>query len=111
MSVKREIDGRDSVLRSSASPPLRVKRQRTSDPDFTQPHPDLSFENGNVMIIAADTSFRVHASQLSRRSPVFKELLAADRIELNDAGLPVLRLDNTARELEIFLNALYNGTQ
>jgi hypothetical protein len=91
-------------------------------------HPDLWFSDGSVVLRAEDTVFRVHMSQLSRRSLFFRDLFSLPQpgpdpsvadVDMSDAswvgcdgtfdGCPLLLLHDSAEDLANLLNALYDG--
>lgn len=77
------------------------------------PHPEMSFDDGNIMIVAEKTSYRVHRSVLSRKSALFKDLLSLpqpDSEEMLD-GLPIVRLLDSADDVTVLLDAIYNGAK
>lgn len=86
---------------------------------------DLWFTDGSVVLRAEDTVFRVHMSQLSRKSAFFRDLFSLPQpapmksisstpkftdgdIETLD-GCPVLRLHDAAEDVINLLKALYDG--
>lgn len=73
----------------------------------------LWFADGNIVIIAESVAFRVHKSILAAKSPVFKDTFTLAQpadIELYD-GCEVLHLVDSAEDLRVMLDALYNGLQ
>ena len=74
-----------------------------------EPHPELSFDDGNIVLVAGNTSFRVHKSQLARKSPVFKHWFATKDFEKTADGCDVMHVENSAKDLGVFLDAVYNG--
>ena len=79
-------------------------------------HPDLWFSDGSVVLKAETTIFRVHISQLSRRSLFFRDLFslpqpANDAVGLDGTfdGCPLLVLHDSAEDLSNLLKALYDG--
>lgn len=83
-----------------------------------QPHPELWFEDGNVVLIAESTSFRVHKSILSRTSDFFKDMFSLPQPPLaevdddkNDltSPCPTIPTSETAEDLMYFLDAMYNS--
>ncbi|KAF8578183.1 hypothetical protein K439DRAFT_1648845 [Ramaria rubella] len=74
-------------------------------------HKDLYFKDGNIILIAEDTCFRVHSGQLTRHSDVFRGMM--DIPQPLDAplidGCPVIKLHDKVQELIYMLNALYDG--
>ncbi|TFK32172.1 hypothetical protein BDQ12DRAFT_639139, partial [Crucibulum laeve] len=93
-----------------------IKRPRTKDePEElqlsppTHHSPEVWFEDGNVIIQAATTIFRIHGGSLSIYSPIFKEKLEELRGSENVGhvdGCPVLYLDDRAEDLVHLLKAL-----
>lgn len=92
-------------------------------------HSDLWFSDGSVVLRAEDTVFRVHISQLSRRSLFFRDLFSLPQPGPPDSsvadvngpdglwlgrdgmfeGCPLLLLHDSAEDLANLLNALYDG--
>lgn len=79
-------------------------------------HPDLWFSDGSVVLRAEDMLFRVHISQLVRRSLFFRDLFslpqpAKDAVGLDGTfdGCPLLVLHDSAEDLSNLLKALYDG--
>jgi hypothetical protein len=87
-------------------------------PSLTQ-HADLWFCDGSVILQAEFTLFRVHKSQLSRRSIVFSDMFAlaqppvmtthATLADETYEGCPVVRLHDSADDVANLLLALYDG--
>lgn len=94
-------------------------------------HSDLWFLDGSVVLCAEDMLFRVHMSQLARKSQFFRDMFALPQpslpstsyvLETNvlpDAAgqieearledCPVIHLHDSAHDLECFLKAMYDG--
>ncbi|GBE86205.1 hypothetical protein BKA93DRAFT_895291 [Sparassis latifolia] len=94
-------------------------------------HSDLWFVDGSIVLRAENTLFRVHMSQLSRRSAFFRDLFslpqpatrllpsvadsdALDELDVSSQstmleGCPVLHLQDAAEDLSCTLKALYDG--
>lgn len=89
-------------------------------------HTDLWFCDGSIVLRAEDTLFRVHKSQLARHSAFFRDLFSLPQPSADSAtsasptaltidttneieGCPVLRLFDTAEDVENLLMALYDG--
>jgi hypothetical protein len=87
-------------------------------PSFTK-HADLWFCDGSVILQAELILFRVHKSQLSRRSIVFSDMFAlaqppvmtthATLADETYEGCPVVKLYDSAEDVENLLLALYDG--
>lgn len=76
--------------------------------------PDLWLEDGNVVIVAQDTAFRVHRGLLSRHSEVFSGLFTLaqpDDQALTERydGCPVVRVPDSSHDFRHLLRALYDG--
>lgn len=82
-------------------------------------HADLWFCDGSVVLQADSTLFRVHKSQLSRRSVVFSDMFTLPQPTLMTThamladetyeGCPVVRLYDSAEDVANLLLALYDG--
>jgi hypothetical protein len=95
----------------------------TSDPDAAKPsdeaqppiqeHSTTSFEDGNLVIVAETMAFRVHRGVLSRKSALFKDLLSLPQPDSEERweGLPVVRLLDSAEDVTMLLDAIYNGAK
>ncbi|KAH8101959.1 hypothetical protein BXZ70DRAFT_1007188 [Cristinia sonorae] len=72
---------------------------------------DIWFEDGNVVLIAQDTTFRVHRGVLSNKSDVFSGMFSVpqpENMEMLD-GCPAVHLSDSKDNLTHMLLALYNG--
>jgi len=88
-------------------------------PDTRNKHADLWFCDGSVILQAESTLFRVHKSQLSRRSTVFSDMFTlpqppvmtthATLADETYEGCPVVELHDSAEDVENLLLALYDG--
>ncbi|KAH8120236.1 hypothetical protein DFH11DRAFT_43573 [Phellopilus nigrolimitatus] len=96
-------------------------------PDGSQPISSLKrldglwFDDGNVIVVAENTAFRVHKGVLSQHSVVFEEMFATDSLqpsgslsnvsqthaELHDVPVVALQQDS-AFDMSCFLRALYD---
>ena len=71
---------------------------------------DIWFEDGNVVLQAQSTQFRVHRGVLSANSAIFADLFTIPQPaseELVD-GCPVVQLSDSAEDLCHILEAIYN---
>ncbi|KAI0750320.1 hypothetical protein C8Q80DRAFT_1253846 [Daedaleopsis nitida] len=78
--------------------------------------PDMWFEDGNVVIVAQHTAFRVHRGPLSRHSVVFQDLFNISQPLVNSTvsddvydGCPTLHVTDTVCDSKRFLGAIYDG--
>jgi len=88
-------------------------------------HGDLWFDDGSVICRAQNTLFRVHITQLARRSVYFRDMLAVphsqsgDAVKLKYDGLlelgvdvdttPIIQLHDSAEDVGNLWTALYDG--
>ena len=89
------------------------------EPPGLTKHTDLWFCDGSVILQAESTLFRVHKSQLSRRSIVFSDMFAlaqppvitthATLADETYEGCPVVKLYDSAEDVANLLLALYDG--
>ncbi|KAF7305653.1 BTB domain-containing protein [Mycena chlorophos] len=78
---------------------------------------DLWFPEDNLILRAENSVFRVSKGVLAARSSVFKDMLAFDSMGADGAegdetmeGCPVVRLHDTAAEVEVFLRAIFDSS-
>ncbi|KAJ7611825.1 hypothetical protein FB45DRAFT_941110 [Roridomyces roridus] len=77
------------------------------------PHrtPELWFDDGNIVIQAENSQFRVHRGILAARSPVFRDMLSfpqpsdAELVE----GCPLVCFHDSAVEVNVFLKAIFDS--
>ena len=102
--------GANDTLVEESGQPSR-KRARKNEPQAPQQHESLWFDDGNIVLIADDTSFRVHKSVLANNSAVFKDLLdiPQPRVVQDIDGFPVVHISDTAEDLAILLDVIYYG--
>jgi hypothetical protein len=81
----------------------------------SQIHESLYFNDGNIVLQAKGTSgkdviFRVHQSVLSKNCPVFQDMLALPADGVNEIydGVPLVRMPDSAEDLQSLLNVLYD---
>ncbi|TCD63777.1 hypothetical protein EIP91_004960 [Steccherinum ochraceum] len=103
------------------------KRQRTSEsePDERESstgsgslenysrHPELWFDDGNVILAVKGTLFRVYRGILSAESPVFRDMFSTGQPgegEMMD-GCPVVHLQDALEDVVKFLQLLFKGVQ
>ncbi|KAJ7444440.1 hypothetical protein FB451DRAFT_75597 [Mycena latifolia] len=85
----------------------------SNDSAFT-PVNDLWFSSDTLILRAEDKGFRVSKSVLAARSPVFQSMLefpqpVSDGDEIMD-GSPVVRLHDSAEDVEAFLRAIFDSS-
>ncbi|KAK7690458.1 hypothetical protein QCA50_005556 [Cerrena zonata] len=86
------------------------------DSDITQgiDRGDPWFDDGNIVIVAENTGFKVHRDVLSQRSEIFKDMLLVpqppvpNQDEILD-GIPVVHVSDTQKDLFYVISAIYNG--
>lgn len=105
---------KDGVIDTAQSlKPHKRARADADAPQSPQPHKELWFDDGNIILVAEDTSFRVHKSVLASKSVVFNDLFTvpqpATTGEKNIEGCPVVPLSDTAFDLATVLKSMYHG--
>lgn len=69
------------------------------------------FDDGNVVLIAEDTLFRVHRGMLAHHSVVFRDMFMIPLPEEFEQieGCPVVHLTDGERDLGVLLGTLYEA--
>ncbi|KAL4246431.1 hypothetical protein ABKN59_009645 [Abortiporus biennis] len=71
------------------------------------------FEDGNIILLAEETSFRVHKTFLSRHSTVFNDILnipqTQDSLCTQVDGCPTIYLSDSKEDIHCMLSVLYDG--
>ena len=72
---------------------------------------DLWFADGNIVIIAGFTAFKVHRGQLERHSEIFRDLFCIPQPPVQEIfdGCPWVELHDTPADILYLLMALYDG--
>ena len=104
---------------SSSSHPMSGDHCTTFTDATPSQHVELWFSDGSVVLQAESTLFRVHKSQLARRSIVFSDMFTLPQPVVSTShatfsdesheGCPVVRLHDTAADVANLLLALYDG--
>ncbi|KAI0085765.1 hypothetical protein BDY19DRAFT_1075826 [Irpex rosettiformis] len=96
-------------LQSSA-----IVRELPLGPANSRKSLDVWYSDGSVVLVAENTAFRVHTSILAQNCEIFRDMDAIPKPEVVDdseevyEGCPVIRLHDSATDLEHFLKAIYN---
>ena len=72
--------------------------------------PDLWLEDGNIVVQAEQTLFKVLKSILRRESPVFADMLSLPRAPGDSDsydGCPIVTMYDSAEEVYVFLAAIF----
>ncbi len=74
------------------------------------------FEDGNVVIVAGNASFRAHTGVLSRHSEIFRNMFGVPQPALpapSDVvdGRPVVHVSDSAYDFKQLLHMLYDGAK
>ncbi len=96
---------------TTLSPSHQVDNSSSSFAGLASQHPDLSFNDGNIALLAKTHYFLVHQGLLSRHSPVLKAAVEAleDTAVNSLEGRPVLEVQDSPEEMYYLLIALYDG--
>jgi len=107
-------------IMSSESAPPSPKRRRTeenitAEQQPTPTHSKYWFDDGNVVLQAENTQFRVHRSMLSRHSHVLKDMFEIPQPENTEGhiieGCPVVHLYDSSQDVEIVISIFYDNLQ
>ena len=91
----------------------RAKRPRTDTPNAAPPLPERGdpwLDDGNIILQAESTRFRVVRSILSASSSVFRDIFSLPQPENENLvdGCPVVHVSDTAEDLHHVLKALFD---
>ena len=102
-----------------AAPSQRpAKRARTtSDAPAVERHPEVWLSDGNIVVVAQNTAFRIHKSVVSLHSPVFRDLFSIPQPPSTADGTDdetvddcrVVRVSDTSYDVRELLRAIYYG--
>ncbi|KAF9227465.1 DNA topoisomerase IV, alpha subunit [Gyrodon lividus] len=87
-----------------------TNRHSASETTSLVRHTDLSFADGNIVILADFDYFLVHRGLLTRHSEVLEHLIKSMDPTPAIEGQPVLSLPEPSDSIACFLQALYDGT-
>ncbi|KDQ59525.1 hypothetical protein JAAARDRAFT_68161 [Jaapia argillacea MUCL 33604] len=94
-------------------PPL--KRPRTEDSAKTQDRPpilrsDVWYDDGNIIVIAESTQFKVFKGKLSEASTIFQDMFLVSTPSTDDVldGCPVIHISDSAEDVRHMLRAIHN---
>ncbi|KAJ7500428.1 hypothetical protein B0H11DRAFT_1995338 [Mycena galericulata] len=84
------------------------------DTEPNEPHriPELWFEDGNIVIQAGNSQFRVHRGILASCSPVFQDMLSFPQPSESELvqGCPLVLLHDSAADVAVFLRAIFDSS-
>ena len=94
-----------------------VKRRRTSTPLTDEPsvivRSTVWYDDGSVVLQAECKQFRVHRTLLCQNSTIFTDMFSIPQPSPEESlveGCPLVRLSDSAEEVETVLRALYFHT-
>ena len=97
--------------------------ERKDDDDETNPQVKVTdkvvrsskfwFEDGNVVLQAEHTQFRLHRSVLSMHCPIFRDMFACSLPENGPAvdGCPLIHFSETLEDVGNFVKILYRSIE
>lgn len=101
---KKRKRGEESEEQPSEDPPNPVAPMRSGD---------IWYEDGNVILQAEDTQYKVHRGILVKSSSVFHDMFSFPQPPAGDGelidGCPVVRLSDAAEEVQYVLQALFES--
>ena len=87
------------------------KRQRTCSQVDVKSRSSYWFDDGNIILQAEDTLFRVHRSVLSRHSKVFQDMFSIPQPTGQHEDCPVIQVSDEAVDMSIILSILYDNNK
>lgn len=91
-------------------PPSKRKRVDSSEDVVDPVRSDIWYDDGNVVLQAQNTQFKVHRSILAQSSSVFKDMFMLPQPPLEGTqlveGCPVVQLSDPAEDVRYILRAL-----
>ncbi|KDR79510.1 hypothetical protein GALMADRAFT_1243561 [Galerina marginata CBS 339.88] len=106
-------DSTYSTLAPSSAKRKRITSGTDEEDDNQQPpvrNPDFWFEDGNIIIQAQNTQFRVYRGSIARQSTVFNVMfgLPQPEGEMLVDGCPIVHLDDAPQDWKNLLTILYH---
>ena len=102
----------DSESEDDRGEPANSNESPSADTDWKH-HDKYYFDDGNVVLLAEDTIFRVHKSVLTLHSGLFQDMLSLPQSEGSGSetmdGCPLVRTQDLALHITWLLEAMYNG--
>lgn len=104
-----------ATLSANDAPPLKRRRTDEGEPAAVQQGPytrgEPWLEDGNIVLVAEDTAFRVLKSILSKVSEVFRDMVSIPQPDGAETleGCPVVRLQDSKKDLECLLAILFDS--
>ncbi len=100
---------------SDEQPPAKRQRSEDIQDDLPQKSERYWFDDGNIVLKAGDTLYRVHSSIFARHSEVFKDMFSIpqpskqeDETEMID-GCPIISLTDTEYYIEDLISIFYDN--
>lgn len=93
--------------------PLKRKRVEpdTTDTRADPVRSDIWYDDGNVILQAEGTLFKVHRGVLARSSSVFEDMFSFPQPPSTDAemldGCPIVQLSDSAKEVQYVLEGIF----
>ena len=80
----------------------------SSDSTSLQCHPEIWFDDGNVVLVAHETAFHIYRGLLAAQSTVFSDMFISSTSSLDEAfeGCPVVHLSDSPHDLAHLLCVL-----
>jgi hypothetical protein len=104
-----------SASQSDTLPPKKRQRSSNNEAEDQRARSMYWFEDGNIVLQAEETLFRVHQSVLSLHSSIFKDTFAMPQPPSQEnkhvAGCPVIPLSDTAEDITNLISLLYDNAK
>ena len=104
--ARNSLSAKRRRISNDANPVVIVTLARGQE-KFTR-HADFWLDDGNLILLAGGTAFRVYKGLLTKHSAVFSDMFATGSADATEAfdGCPVVRLPDHPKDLRDFLQYL-----
>lgn len=78
------------------------------------PHPDIWFQDGNIVLLTGGTGFKVHKGVLERHSEVFRNMFekpSPSDPKVKVGGCAAVHVSDTPEDVALLLSIMYGNGQ
>ena len=112
VTLRLKLTSNHPLMTSNEFPPPQKSNEIMDSMPIIQRSPDFWFDDGNIVLQTADTQFRVHRSLLAHFSAVMKHCFEIPHSDEETVeGCPILRLDDSTKDIENLCGLLFGMYQ